>query len=106
MTTFYVGQRVRLARRPDPSELLDGSVKTMPGRVLVGDQGTVMGTDSNPNAGFIPGPFPRLSVRVDKLGAYGMSPASVWEPIVPKGAQPSEFTTLHELLDSLELVAA
>jgi hypothetical protein len=39
-------------------------------------------------------------------GDVAFCDAHNFEPIQPSGAQPSEFTTLHELLDSLELVPA
>lgn len=39
-------------------------------------------------------------------GTEGLTDPALWEPITPSGAQPSEFTTLHDLLTSLEGVAA
>lgn len=99
MAKFYVGQRVKLARHAHDWGRIDG--KVMSGSVAVGDEGAVLGTDSQPNRGFVPAHFPRVSVHLDKLGAHGMAPESVWEPIQPQGAAPSEFTTLADLLTSL-----
>lgn len=99
MAKFYVGQRVKLARRPAAAEMVDG--KLLPGRVRIGDEGTILGTDAQQNRGFVPATFPRVSVHVDSLGCHGMAPESVWEPIQPQGAAPSEFTTLADLLTSL-----
>lgn len=35
-----------------------------------------------------------------------LGPPYCWEPIQPEGSQPSDFKTLHDLLTSLEGVAA
>lgn len=104
MAKFFVGQRVKVARLPGANERVEG--KCLPGKMEIGDEGTVLGTDSRPNAGFVFADHPRVSVYADKLGAHGMAPESIWEPILPEGAAPSEFTTLHDLLSSLEGVAA
>lgn len=96
MSKFFVGQRVKKVR----------------GRDAIGMTGTVSEI----------GGFGEYSVRVrmdgDAVGTKGGRPALVpagrpgWcracdlEPIQPDGAQPSEFTTLHDLLDSLEGIAA
>jgi hypothetical protein len=66
-----------------------------------------------------PGRF-NLWIRVDRAayatrcgytrevpaGTEGITDPALWEPIIPDGSAPSEFTTLHDLLTSLEGVAA
>lgn len=85
MAKFFVGQRVRLVRKSGPR--ISGSAGThkRSNQPRVGDEGTVLGTDSHPNAGFVHAAFPVLSVRMDRTGVYGLAPAECWEPILPSG---------------------
>jgi hypothetical protein len=98
MSRFFVGQRVRLARPLNPKN------KGWEGRVVyVGAVAT----------GQEIGGFRMKPVRVcncavlwDQSGFTHPQCTDQLEPIQPEGSQPSEFTTLHDLLTSLEGVAA
>ena len=92
MSKFFVGQRVRC-------------VKTLGGGCL-GLEGVVLEVNASGRS--------RLGLTYDGNGllvehagvGVVLGPPYCWEPITPSGAQPSEFRTLHDLLESLEGIAA
>lgn len=91
MTAFFVGQRVRFVKRtglPTPT----GAMHPRRNELRVGDEARVLGTDSCPNAGFIHADYPVLSVEFLVSGVSGIAPAMAFEPIVPKGMQPAEWS--------------
>lgn len=92
MNRFFVGQRVR-------------HVRTVSGRVPVGAEGVIreIGTVIT-WAG--PADCRVLWRGYEHLFASTATGFDQIEPILPEGAAPSEFTTLHDLLSSLEGVVA
>jgi hypothetical protein len=89
---FFIGQRVRILRSSQG---------------LAGREARIyeIGPTNSHTYGYLEtGHF----VEVDGVGRTGVAgirlayPAQDLEPILPSGAQPSEFTTLHDLLTSLE----
>ena len=97
MARYFVGQRVRLICVEDPHDPLADDWGT------VGDEGRVVGGGRYfahcPEGGYD---------CICHFPSYGEYCAWNWqlEPILPEGAQPSEFTTLRDLMDSLEGVRA
>lgn len=73
MTTFRVGQRVRLVRYPGHG------VNTW--NLPIGSEGTVAGTESFPNPGFRPHGINDFSVTMDAVGFPNMASSSCFEPI-------------------------
>jgi hypothetical protein len=106
MAKFFVGQRVRLVRPLSPSN--QGAT----GRII--HLGSWRYGDSLPDGYIYTGVFSDCVVCFDQLlkDASGVvarefpTMTDRLEPITPEGSAPSEFTTLHDLLESLEGVAA
>jgi hypothetical protein len=91
MAKFFVGQRVRC-------------IASESGR-FQGSEGVVINV--NYSGGRRDGRFIENGLRVDHGAELPvLAEPWRWEPITPDGAQPSEFTTLQDLLESLEGVAA
>lgn len=100
MSRFFVGQRVRIKWSLNWPE-------------IAGDEGRILGV--SPDRG-VEG-LSDWEVSVDRWrGAIAPSPgmngatkfcpsSGQLEPILPEGHQPSEFTTLQDLLASLEVTA-
>lgn len=78
MSSFYVGQRVRVARRLVGLSN-DGGLWHSQG-IKVGDTATIAGTPSHPNPGFLIQGAWDVSIRLDS-GPLGMAPSSCLEPI-------------------------
>jgi hypothetical protein len=86
---FFIGQRVRvIAAAPVCSQYIGAETR------IVGDRGDVWVLDLQPRSGF------------SAVVCFKREASERLAPILPSGAQPSEFTTLHDLLTSLEGVAA
>jgi hypothetical protein len=97
MAKFFVGQRVKVVRRPH--EALRPDLGCVGGRI--GDEGTVVGTVARPNRGFWTDGHPdMLSVKLDRLQMHGLAPSYCFEPILPEGHRAGE-TGLCEPLDRL-----
>lgn len=90
MSRFFVGQRVRLVKSFSGNDGLEGRIRTL--SVVPADAGW-------------------FDCYVDWADGSRDGPSgyatSFWqiEPILPEGHQPSEFTTLTDLLDSLGVTA-
>lgn len=83
---FFIGQPLRVVGAPDVRERFRGA------EVRFHCHGLKPGLrhDHRDNC--------CVSINGDIWGAH----TDYLEPILPSGAQPSEFTTLHDLLNSLE----
>lgn len=100
MSNFFVGQRVKMAR---PMRLLSRRGATGRIRELYPDKPSNEGPPINCNVDWDDGLRDGLLIHgFSGLGCH----TEQLEPITPDGHQPSEFTTLHDLLESLEGVAA
>lgn len=96
MNKFFVGQRVRLVRFP---RYHHPNVN----KANIGDQGTVCGTESQPNLGFhlYRDGEVNLSVKMDRYPRDAMAPDYCFEPILPDGHRAAE-ESLEELLPFLK----
>lgn len=94
MAKYSVGQRVRIIR-----------VANAANQHLIGAESHVVHVryvehwlnkpDKEPAEAYL------LQIETAQPGSYWTS--DQLEPIIPDGAKPSEFTDIHELLDSLQL---
>jgi hypothetical protein len=100
MSKFAIGQRVRLVR---PIKVFSRAGMTGRIRELYPEAPSRSGPSINCNVDWDDGS--RDGLLLDGFNGFGCHTDQL-EPITPKGAQPSEFTTLHDLLNSLEGVAA
>lgn len=85
MATFYVGQRVRLVWVRQSAW----------GAWAAGAEGRILSPQSCE-------PVAHDWVVELRDGTYGFALTDQLEPILPEGAAPSEFTTLADLLTSLD----
>lgn len=88
MAKFFLGQKVRIVKSLVGNEGREGIV------VEVGFSGEVEGF------GFV-----ESAVAVKVGGYVGWGPYYCYEPILPEGDKPSEFS-FSELMDNLEVVVA
>jgi len=96
MVSKFVGQRVRLVRPHFPSNF--------------GIEGRISAICYLPIGAPVPGTFMRTAMESDCVVIWdrgGISPQFLCqlEPILPEGAQPSEFS-FAELMDNLGVVVA
>lgn len=77
MSSFYVGQRVRVVRSADG--MIGRSIKPILPQTPIGKVGVIVGTISRPNAGFIAVGDYDVSLRLDS-GEQGMCPSACLEP--------------------------
>ena len=87
MSKFFVGQRVRVVFADAMPETLGAEAVVTTTLFRAYDGEMVHG------------------ISINGRDTYCARPSSL-SPITPEGAQPSEYTTLHDLLTSLEGVAA
>lgn len=92
MSKFFVGQRVRIVGRDwhGPADLHPA-----------GKEGRIVGKGrGSPRTGIA------YEWELDVPGySWFLADSDDLEPVLPEGHQPSEFTTLHDLLASLEVTA-
>jgi hypothetical protein len=94
MAKFFLGQPIKKVR----------------GDHNVGVTGRVHSFARIPNYMLVRLDAPSISVNMKtgevigqrEAGSVGYTVIDHWEPILPDGHRPSEFETLHDLLDSLE----
>jgi hypothetical protein len=95
-----------LVHKRGPSIKGSAGVHKLANQPRTGDEGTVLGTDSHPNPGFVHASFPVLSVRMDRTGVHGLAPAECWEPILPSGHRTCDEDFKRDLDKLLEGVLA